>query len=175
MRLDMAFDDLSHESVDRSAASGDRLKDIIAVFFLSQVSIDRLNLPANAADPIEKSRLVLDGMCHIRRIAYWGIVFTCMNQFYLPYSRPMRRLAAALLLCVLVFDVAVDSFDATCRDSTASQPCHVCVCQTHAVNPNVSSVVKVPLSPPQRVPPSAPMIKQRLSDKELFHPPQPLA
>ncbi len=86
----------------------------------------------------------------------------------------MRRLAAALLLCVLVTGVAIDTLDATCLDSTPAHPCQACICQTPVLNSNISHVIIAPLSS-QCVPPPETMVKQRLSDKELFQPPKPLS
>ena len=100
---------------------------------------------------------------------------TSANPLYLPYSRrPMRRLAAALLLCVLVFGVAIDSIDATCLDSTPAHPCQACICQTPVLHSTLSHVVIVPSSS-QCVPPQETMVKQRLPDEELFRPPKPLS
>ena len=84
MRFDVALDDLGHKSIDGAAAGGDHLKDVVAIVLLGEAAMDRLDLPANAADPVEQARLVPGCMCDggvppIRidglTISYWGMVY----------------------------------------------------------------------------------------------------
>lgn len=83
----------------------------------------------------------------------------------------MRKLAAALLLCVLVFDVALDAFDADCPQDDASQTCHACVCGPHALDRREASS-GITLAPAIGRVSLKPMpARELLLDKSTFHPP----
>src|SRR5579883_1532915 len=56
MAADMVLDDLRHEPIDRSTDRGDHLQHIGAANFGLERALDRIDLPANTADPGQKLR-----------------------------------------------------------------------------------------------------------------------
>lgn len=82
----------------------------------------------------------------------------------------MKRLALLLLL-IFAVDVAIDSLDADCRGVDSSQPCHACLCGTHAFDTREASSGIILAPALRRVPPSPSPLRELLLDKSTFHPP----
>ncbi len=64
MKPDMSLKYLGHQAVDCAAARRDYVQYLGAVLFLVQRFFDRIDLAANAADPIDKLFLVSNRMRH---------------------------------------------------------------------------------------------------------------
>ena len=89
------------------------------------------------------------------------------------YIDCMRKVALvlALLFCA---DIAFDTFD-NCVESKTDQPCHACLCQTHAVAPSLKTAARIAAARPTFVIPMIESFADRLADKTLFRPPKTLA
>lgn len=86
----------------------------------------------------------------------------------------MRKLALALAL-LFCADVAIDSFDVSCVESTKGQPCHACLCQTHVLTASTAKSERIDAPRPTFVVPELEAFADRLVDKTLFRPPIGLA
>lgn len=66
----VVLDYFSHQTGDASADAGDHVHDAFALGFLSQSTLDRLDLTFDPTDPGKKLLLFPYGMAHCDNIAY---------------------------------------------------------------------------------------------------------
>jgi hypothetical protein len=58
----VSFDELGHEAIERAAAGGDELEDVLALTFAFEGAFDGFNLTFNAPDAGQGSFLVFGGV-----------------------------------------------------------------------------------------------------------------
>jgi hypothetical protein len=65
VKSDVALYNLRHQPIDRAAASGDRVQNMRAFGAFLERSFDSVDLPLDAANPIQELVLVSNDMCHV--------------------------------------------------------------------------------------------------------------
>lgn len=63
VKSDMTLHDLGHQPVYRAPARRDRVQDVRALGAFLQGSFDGVNLPLDAANPVEELVLIADNVC----------------------------------------------------------------------------------------------------------------
>src|ERR1700724_513533 len=71
---DVILDDFRQQAAHGAAARGQQLHDPAAIRILVQCPLDRLDLPTQAAEPIDELGSVANGVCHARLIPYRGMI-----------------------------------------------------------------------------------------------------
>src|ERR1700732_3584550 len=71
---DVILDDFRQQAAHGAAACGQQLHDPAAIRILVQCPLDRLDLPTQAAEPIDELGSVANGVCHARLIPYRGMI-----------------------------------------------------------------------------------------------------
>jgi DNA-binding FrmR family transcriptional regulator len=84
MRADVVLDHLRHQAGDRTADAGDHMHDALALGFLGERALDRLDLTFDATDAGEQLFLFPDGMAHCDNIAYPPIL--CNHLSHPPWG-----------------------------------------------------------------------------------------
>src|ERR1022692_3538791 len=92
VKSDVALNDLGHQPVYVTPASGDRVQNVCAFGAFLKRSFDSFNLPLDAANPIQELVLIANNMCQLDQSPSIAVL---RNPFHCLAAAPEPPFAAA--------------------------------------------------------------------------------